>query len=508
MSLAITLRVSPVVRLTIGVMALVLGLLLGLNLVFDVVRSRERTQQDLRRHFAENLAVQVAFLTESETEETLGRTLQMALARDREIRSIALREASGYVLEQRGEHGRYWSGPAAGNINLDHLKVPIQASGRHWGDLEIAFTPASPRGIGEWMAEPTVRLFMAFSLGGGLLIYAYLRRVLHYLDPSTAIPDRVRKAFDAFSEGVVVLAPDGRIVLANNSFRSLVPEAPDELHGRMLSELPWAQAAKGPDGTTPAPWDTILRDGVAVKGHPLSIAGPRGDPLEMTVACTPIADPDGRLRGCLVTFDDVTEIHKANAELRRTLLELEDSRQKIEAKNEELRLLATRDPMTGCLNRRAFFEIAGERFEKGLRCHLEISCIMADIDHFKSFNDLYGHSVGDQVIQIVARTMSSKTRTEDALCRYGGEEFCILLPDTGIEQAQAIAERMRSAIEAHATEAIRSTRVERITASFGVASLGQGAVRLEELIDHADSALYMSKENGRNRVTAWQPQAA
>ncbi|MBS1191269.1 MAG: hypothetical protein H6R10_3061 [Rhodocyclaceae bacterium] len=507
MSLRLPSRTSPVARLTLGLMGLVVGMLMTLNLVFEAVPDRERTKQELRRQFAETLAIQVAALAESGDGKTLGRTLQQVLARHHEILSVALREASGYVVDQRGDHGRYWAAPETGRAAPNHLRVPIQAEGKHWGDVEIAFAPDPPRSIREWMSEPKVLLLMGFSLGGGLLVYAYLRRVLHYLDPATAIPDRVRKAFDAFSDGVVVLASDGRIVLANNSFRSMLPEGSEDLHGHLLSELPWSRAAKAEGQETVLPWEAFLRNGNPVKDYPMSIAQPRGASLEMNVACTPIADPDGRLRGCLVTFDNVTDIHRANAKLRRTLAELEDSRRKIEAKNEELRLLATRDPMTGCLNRRAFFEIAGERFEQGLRTNRELSCIMADIDHFKSFNDLYGHSVGDQVIQVVARTMAGTTRPEDALCRYGGEEFCILLPDTGLEQARSIAERMRSAIETHAGEAIRSTRVGKITASFGVASLCQGAVRIEELIDHADGALYASKENGRNQVTAWQPQA-
>jgi diguanylate cyclase (GGDEF)-like protein len=129
---------------------------------------------------------------------------------------------------------------------------------------------------------------------------------------------------------------------------------------------------------------------------------------------------------------------------------------------------------------------------------------MADIDHFKSFNDLYGHAIGDQVIQVVARTLGRHIRAEDLLCRYGGEEFCILLPDADLEQARAAAERMRAAVETTATSGIRSTRLDRITASFGVASIVQGAVRVDELIDQADNALYRSKEGGRNRVTVWE----
>lgn len=105
----------------------------------------------------------------------------------------------------------------------------------------------------------------------------------------------------------------------------------------------------------------------------------------------------------------------------------------------------------------------------------------------------------------MARTLARNTRTGDVLCRYGGEEFCILLPDASTEQARAIAERMRVSIESSAVEGVRSTRVERITSSFGVASVDYGASRLEELIDQADNALYKSKESGHNRVTVWEP---
>lgn len=109
------------------------------------------------------------------------------------------------------------------------------------------------------------------------------------------------------------------------------------------------------------------------------------------------------------------------------------------------------------------------------------------------------------MIQVVARTLARNTRTGDVLCRYGGEEFCLLLPDASTEQARAIAERIRVLIESSAVEGGRSTRVERITSSFGVASVDYGASRLEELIDQADNALYKSKESGRNRVTVWEP---
>jgi diguanylate cyclase (GGDEF)-like protein/PAS domain S-box-containing protein len=500
----IALRIGPVARLAVGMVALVVTMLMALDLVFGVIPDQESSKRALRQQFAESLAVQGASLIEAGDERTLGKTLQQVVARNPDVLSVAVRQAAGYLIAQRGDHARYWVAPETGRSSLDHVRVPIQAERQHWGDLEIAFAAAAPQGLNEWLAQPTVLLLGAFSIGGLLVFYPYLRRALHVLDPSAAIPDRVRKAFDALADGVVVVDRDGRIVLANNSFRRFLPHGAEDLHGRKLSDLIWQQAIEAGNAQVAPPWDRVFQDAQPVGDFPLKIAQMRGEPIDMIVSCSPIVDNDRRVRGCLVSFDNVTEIHRTNEQLRRTLAELERSRAKIQAQNEELQVLATRDPLTGCFNRRAFFEAAGAMFDERLRGDRELSCIMTDIDHFKSFNDLYGHAVGDQVLQVVARTLSRITRTEDVLCRYGGEEFCIVLPDTDLEQARSIAERMRGAIETHALEAIRSTRVERITSSFGVASLGQGAMRIEELIDQADNALYKSKEAGRNRVTVWE----
>ena len=133
---------------------------------------------------------------------------------------------------------------------------------------------------------------------------------------------------------------------------------------------------------------------------------------------------------------------------------------------------------------------------------------MVDIDHFKKFNDNYGHAVGDQVIQVVARSLSAGLRQGDILARYGGEEFCIVLPGAAPHDALAVAERMRAEIESNARSAIRGTEVTTIAVSLGVASLSVAARSIEGLIDQADQALYKSKQTGRNRVTLWERAAA
>ncbi len=128
---------------------------------------------------------------------------------------------------------------------------------------------------------------------------------------------------------------------------------------------------------------------------------------------------------------------------------------------------------------------------------LDLQCVMVDIDHFKRVNDTHGHAAGDEVIRRLAELLSTAVRSTDAVCRYGGEEFCIALPGAPSEVAAKVAERL--------CQKARSpgfTRVP-VTVSFGVASVKSGAVSLAELLEQSDRALYASKEAGRDRVTRW-----
>jgi diguanylate cyclase (GGDEF)-like protein len=208
------------------------------------------------------------------------------------------------------------------------------------------------------------------------------------------------------------------------------------------------------------------------------------------------------VRGCVVTFDDVTELERINTQLRAAMTDLEQSREQINRQNEELRLLAMRDALTGCFNRRALFE----QFENLVAvAHAEdapLCCIMTDIDYFKRINDTYGHAVGDRVLQVVARSLGGGLRDTDVLARYGGEEFCIALPGLGLDEALGIAERLRSEIEARAGKGVRTVEGLVVTASFGVTQLTPDVFDAAELIDLADQALYRSKKAGRNRVTS------
>lgn len=167
---------------------------------------------------------------------------------------------------------------------------------------------------------------------------------------------------------------------------------------------------------------------------------------------------------------------------------------------EELLRLASTDPLTGVLNRREFRAIAEKEVMRSKRYGRPLSLLIMDIDHFKVINDSYGHAAGDKALQHLTKLCSSSLRTMDVICRWGGEEFVIMLPETGMKGAVVIAERLRSSIEE--TDFINNNNKIDFTVSVGVSAFKQGDDDIDGVLSRADSSLYMAKENGRNKVVA------
>jgi len=170
--------------------------------------------------------------------------------------------------------------------------------------------------------------------------------------------------------------------------------------------------------------------------------------------------------------------------------------------NEKLTHLSQRDGLTELYNRRTFEEKAGEAWRLATRNKTPLSILLFDIDHFKRFNDTYGHVTGDDCIRKVAGTIASCfNRPGDIVARYGGEEFIALLPDTDAIGAAHTAESIRSAVEELAIPHEKSTEFKRVTISVGATTLRYTTgTNLEQQIEAADQALYKSKEQGRNQV--------
>ena len=172
--------------------------------------------------------------------------------------------------------------------------------------------------------------------------------------------------------------------------------------------------------------------------------------------------------------------------------------------NLEARLqeLATRDSLTGLLNRRAIYDVARLELERAGRTGSPLSLIMLDLDHFKDINDRYGHLVGDEVLRLLARTLQQQKRSYDQVGRWGGEEFLVLLPQTSLADGRSVAERLRASIAASQLK-LPSGHAIPFKASFGVTCTTARVAALDILLQQADQALYRAKAQGRNLVCAF-----
>lgn len=204
-----------------------------------------------------------------------------------------------------------------------------------------------------------------------------------------------------------------------------------------------------------------------------------------------------------------TELSQTNEALLKEIMIRKQTEASLRKNEEKLRILAITDSLTGLYNRRHFNKLAEDEIGRALRYSRPLSVMIFDLDFFKRVNDTFGHTNGDMVLKMVAKTTKEMLRTTDISARYGGEEFVVLLPETPVAQAAAAAERLRRQIEITPVQAEKCPIT--VTASFGVSDYpgktnAKPHKRVQsEFFANADQALYASKNAGRNRVTIFDP---
>lgn len=495
-------RPSPLVQMTLALVGLCGMLVVLADLFFDVLPDHAEQTMRWRKNVSESLAVQVVALLQADDTKLLQRTLDGVAARTEGMKSLAIRRADGSIVAQAGDHSRHWR-PATGEAWIrEQVTVPLNAGPTRWGSFELAFAGDEAHAVLVFLRQPLVVTLGFISLAGTLAFGLYMRRALQHLDPASVIPERVQGAFDAMAEGVVVMDARGRVLLANKAFRSLHEQARVLGVGHSLSGLPWLGEGL-PADVQAHPWARAIAERAAQSGITLEVGRGTPDAQHLVLNCVPITDPGGTVRGCLVTFDDLSELQRSNAALRDANDALNRAQQEVRRQNVDLERLATRDPLTGCLNRRSFYAALELLLADARISGQPVSCVMLDIDHFKAVNDNHGHQIGDRVIQEVAKKLVECARASDLVCRYGGEEFCLVLPGTPLAIAQEVAERVRRRIESECGAAIGETHGLRVTASLGLDVLSLATPSASTLIDHADQAMYRAKKGGRNQVCTY-----
>ena len=482
-------------RISIGLLFIVLTAL-GVSYTVGLLPSHDNERAQRQLDVARSLAVQFSVAIESGDVKHLQELAGSTLGSIPDIVSIGLRKADGKLIFASADHATLWKDveTAARQGTARPIKVILLNNDKTWGQLELNFRtePTSFR-------TGTIGLVIFVGLACLLGFLLFMKRTLRVLDPSQVIPERVRLMLDTLAEGAAIVDSEGRIVLANQSLAETLSTTADQLLGARLGSFPWIAAANASDGaeadakTGGLPWAEITGD-VNCRGRMVQLQTPAG-PRSLVVNASSIQGGRGQVRGFLFTFDDVSTVERKNQQLAQMVDQLGQAQEHVQQQNEELRRLATRDPLTDCLNRRTFHEQIDTLFALAKRQQQPLAVIMVDIDHFKAVNDNYGHARGDDVLRGIAKTLRGQARASDVVCRYGGEEFCILLPATDLAGAAGVAEKLRAAI---ACESIAELKV---TASLGVSCTALGAETVPVLIDQADQALYNSKRSGRDRVT-------
>ncbi|MEW8565566.1 MAG: diguanylate cyclase [Candidatus Thiodiazotropha endolucinida] len=484
----------------LGIVAIIITLgVLTLLQLSNSAPEGDRRQESNQMKTATGTASRLSSLASLDHHPSVESLLNEVVEEHAAIISATVYLNDGIHLEVGGHHSH------SGELVTDRpiykeIKVPIEKNDRVLGTLELAFGHPS-----DVMQYSLIELAVFALITLLLILITYLffnKKFTQHFDTISIIPEKVRNAFNALSEGLVIVNEKERIVLANDSFIAKTGQKNrEEVIGKKIGHMQWKQREGGMDGDI-LPWHFSLYNCERKTGVPVRLEY-SNKTKTFSVNTAPIFDSLGTIRGVLATFDDLTDLEKQHRKLSSTLRKLRSSEKALRDKTVELEYLATRDPLTGCLNRRAFFDKLDMLFEQSRSKGHDLVFMMVDIDNFKWINDLYGHANGDKIIKLVAEILNNNSRPEDVVGRYGGDEFTLALPNADIKQATTIADRLRLDIQNKCRTLF--TNRQQVTLCFGLAALQQQMEDSILLVNNADDALYAAKQQGKNQVIVWKP---
>ncbi len=324
---------------------------------------------------------------------------------------------------------------------------------------------------------------LTFGLSGIIFVFAILRT--HFMD---LIPVARSHLIENMRDGVMVLNAQNRVVDINPAMESFLEKPSSFYLGKNAAEVfdGWMQK-------TDSLWEEVeTRAELEVPGKPSRY-------LDLFV--TPLYDRGHLLNGRLMVFRDVTERKQNEKRLRYANERLQTQLIEIGLLQSKLREQAIRDPLTNLFNRRYLEETLDRELARAEREAYPVCIIMIDLDHFKKTNDTYGHDAGDEVLKALARTLSEQSRRGDFACRYGGEEFVIVMPNitkhTAYERAKKLRRRLNSLEIPYECHRLTTT------ISIGIAAYPANGETRQALLRAADQAMYGAKRAGRDHILTY-----
>jgi PAS domain S-box-containing protein len=487
-------------HLALGLSSLVVSVLLMAQFA-GLIPDRDSAVRSARVTLAETVAVSSMALLGEEERSRLQQVLDFVVQRNPSLRAIRLRRADGVLHLQAGTPVAESELATAVHTDADtathstetHLRLQLVQGGEPWGLAELQFDPLHVHTDWHAWIGSTELLVGATALCCFGLFYVYLRRMLRHLDPSRVIPGRVRTAFDTLAEGLMVLDPAGRIVLANRAFSEVVGEDSDALIGRRATGLGWSQ----PDlpGVENTPWQQVFTDGQPRRNVLMRLTDAAGRARTFMVNASPVPGPSGQAAGTLISLDDVTVLEEKEVQLRLARDEAEAANR---AKSDFLANMSheIRTPMNAILGFAELLRRGWQNNPQDTRRHLDT--ILGSGRHLLALiNDILDLSkveAGRMEVERVPCAVHEVVHEVADIMRLRAEEkgvqLRVVFPEALPAQVLTDPARLRQIVTNLIGNALKFTLQGGVTVTLRMAQAGAGADGAPRLgIDIADTGI-------------------
>jgi PAS domain S-box-containing protein len=274
--------------------------------------SREATMQG-RAALCESIALNSSILVGRGDFVSMEGIIKALVERNRSILSAGIRRSDGTMHLEIGPHQEHWVN-RTGYSTDSQVQVPLRNGDKPWGTVELCFEPLQEQTLRGYASHPWLKFILLVATASFFSFYFYLGRVLKQLDPSNAIPKRVRAALDTLAEGLLVTDKRGRVVLANEAFAKWIGKDPDKMIGQEASKFAW-QAKDDDTNVGPFPWSKAIEEAVAQPQVYLKLVDKDHRVLTLVANSSPVLGQDGKYRGVLTSFEDITELQQNRVEL-------------------------------------------------------------------------------------------------------------------------------------------------------------------------------------------------